>query len=115
MATFEIESSQGPVRVEYQVSWLESFDNVAWWEFQDATLKMELAPGGKVYLMRDHGALATIDLNRVGARTTTQAFFLQWDSFLHGVITGGESEVSAHSAVWVTSTVDALHTKAGNA
>lgn len=114
-AAFHIESPQGLVQVDYQVSWLDSFGNAVWWEFQDATLKMDLRPGGKVYLMGDHGVLATLDPSRQGARTTTQAFFLQWESFLRGVMTGTESEVSAHSAVWVTSAIDALHAKAGNA
>lgn len=112
-AQFTLSAEQGDVDVDYCVTWLDSMENAAWWEFRHATVKMGLAPGGALQIMRGTSPLAHLDTGAMGARTTAQAFFLQWQSFLAGVGTGTPSEVSAQSAVWVTRTVEALHDEAG--
>jgi predicted dehydrogenase len=100
------------VILEYCVSWLDRQSNTMVLEFENCIVWAENQPGGVVRMgdpMRPSGA--TLLVPAAGAATTVnQAFYLQWRSFLEGVRSKTESEISARSALLGTALVENLYT-----
>ena len=101
--------------LEYCVSWLDRQTNTIVLEFEKTTIWAEIPPGGKVRMGTPTRPSAAIELNMAAraAVTANQAFFLQWRTFLGGVRSSTESEVSARSALLGTALIEDLYTLGG--
>jgi predicted dehydrogenase len=109
-----LESSYLPaegVCLDVCVSWLDRQLNRMTFEFDHATVWIETHPASEVHLAgTSHpGTEFLLRSALEGARTSNQAFFLQWQSFLDGVRAGQESQVSARSALLSTELIEALY------
>jgi predicted dehydrogenase len=104
--------SDSGVSLDYCVSWLDRQTNTMLLEFEHCTVWAENQPGGQVRMgdpMRP--SAATLLVPAAGAATTVnQAFFQQWRSFLDGLRSRTESEISARSALLGTTLVESLYT-----
>jgi predicted dehydrogenase len=106
------------IEFDYCVSWLDRQPNIMQLSFDHATLWSRLSPSATVFLGNPTHPERCISLSRAGgASTYNQAFYLEWRSFLDGVLEAKESQVSARSAALTTSLVEdlLLFGKAANA
>lgn len=104
------------VELDYCVSWLDRQSNIMVLEFDHCSVWAETHPGGTVRMGRPDDASAALTLSAAakGATTSNQAFFLQWQDFLHGYRTQTESDVSANSALLGTTLIEALYAHGRN-
>jgi len=109
-AHIELRSSAGSsIDFDYCVSWLDRQPNLLQLNFDHATVWSRLAPAATVFLGDPAHPDRCISLAAAGGATTyNQAFYLEWRSFLDGVLQEKESSVSARSAALTTSLVEAL-------
>jgi predicted dehydrogenase len=112
-ATIELRTagSGGPVCAEFCVSWLDQQSNLIELHFRDAVVWCGIGPDNDVYVgepgSKSRSARLTAPV--AGARNPNQAFFLEWDAFLQGAISGQESAISAASALRTTELVESIH------
>lgn len=118
------------VELNYGVSWLDRQANRIHLQFERAAVWGELAVSGGVFLGAyrppsvggpqpgSGGARSPFDLSlesqTSGARTYSQAFYLEWRDFIDGVRERRESRISARSALMTTSLVHGLLTARGS-
>jgi predicted dehydrogenase len=118
-ARIELQNAQGSaIEFDYCVSWLDRQPNILQLNFDHATLWSRLSPSATVFLGDPAHPERCISLNRAGgASTYNQAFYLEWRSFLDGVVAGKESQISARSAALTTLLVEdlLLYGKSANA
>ncbi len=109
-ARIELRSTAGSsMDFDYCVSWLDRQPNLLQLNFDHATVWSRLAPAATVFLGDPARPERCISLAAAGgASTYNQAFYLEWRSFLDGVLQEKESQVSARSAALTTSLVEAL-------
>ncbi|HEV2700865.1 MAG TPA: Gfo/Idh/MocA family oxidoreductase [Steroidobacteraceae bacterium] len=116
-ARIELQNSRGEVTIfDYCVSWLDRQRNLLQLNFDHATVWSGLSPSATVFLGDPAHPERCISLSTAGgASTFNQAFYLEWRSFLDGVLQGKESQVSARSATLTTTLVEELlmHGRAG--
>jgi hypothetical protein len=94
---------------DYCVSWLDRQPNLLQLNFDHTTLWSRLSPAATVFLGDPARPDRCISLSAAGgASTYNQAFYLEWRSFLDGVLQGKESQVSARSAALTTALVEDL-------
>jgi predicted dehydrogenase len=105
-------SSAGLV-LDYCVSWLDRQTNTMIFEFENCCVWTEIHPGGQVRMgtPADSPAGTLLVPGAHAATTANQAFFLQWRSFLEGLRTDTESEVSARSALLGTALIEELYAR----
>jgi predicted dehydrogenase len=97
------------IQFDYCVSWLDRQPNILQLNFDHATLWSRLSPSATVFLGDPTRPERCIALERAGgASTYNQAFYLEWRSFLDGVLEGKESTVSARSGTLTTALVEDL-------
>lgn len=99
------------VQLDYCVSWLDRQTNTITLEFENCTVWAQTQPGAQVHMGspgKPSEAVLIVPAARA-ASTANQAFFLQWESFLDGVRTNTESDVSARSALLGTSLIEELY------
>jgi predicted dehydrogenase len=99
------------VILDYCVSWLDRQANSIELEFEHCTAWTAVSPGGDVYMGEREKPSTWIRLVPTvsAARTANQAFYLQWRSFLDGLVSRSESEISARSALLSTSLIQGLY------
>jgi predicted dehydrogenase len=109
-ASIELRSTTGAsIGFDYCVSWLDRQPNLLQLNFEHATVWSGLSPAATVFLGDPARPDRCISLAATGgAATYNQAFYLEWRSFLDGVLQEKESQVSARSAALTTSLVEAL-------
>lgn len=98
--------------LDYCVSWLDGQTNKMILEFENCSVWTEIQPGGEVRMGDpSRPSAATLLMPAAhAARTSNQAFFLQWRSFFQGLLTKTESEISARSALLSTALIEELYT-----
>jgi predicted dehydrogenase len=91
-------------RLEYCVSWLDPLPNSIQLMFPEATVVVGTIPEARMEIRprRSHRVRATIQPSEPAARTSYQAFFLEWESFLRGLSEGKASMISAQSCEMTT-------------
>jgi predicted dehydrogenase len=99
--------------LDYCVSWLDRQTNTMIFEFENCTVWSEIHPGGQVRMGTPAQATSGTLLVPAAqaAMTANQAFFLQWRSFLEGLRTNTESEISACSALLGTALIEELYAR----
>jgi predicted dehydrogenase len=109
-ASIELRSPQGSsIEFDYCISWLDRQSNLLQLSFDHATVWSRLSPAATVFLGDPTRPDRCISLTSAGgAATYSQAFYLEWRSFLDGVLQGRESQVSARSAALTTALVEDL-------
>ncbi len=101
------------VVLNYCVSWLDRQNNVIILEFENCRVWAEIAPGGEVRMgdpSRPSEGILLVPPSQ-GAKTANQAFYLQWQSFFEGVRSGSESDISARSALPVSTLIEDLYAR----
>jgi len=99
------------VLLEYCVSWLDRQTNLIDLEFENCHVWAELSPNGEVRMgnpARLSEGTLLVPAAR-GAKTVNQAFFMQWQSFFHGIRSETESEISARSALLGSALIEDLY------
>jgi predicted dehydrogenase len=109
-ASIELLGAQGSsIEFDYCVSWLDRQPNILQLTFGHATVWSRLSPAASVFMGDPSRPDRGVSLAAAGgASTYSQAFYLEWRSFLDGVLEGKESQVSARSAGLTTSLVEDL-------
>jgi len=107
----EVPFETGIVTIEVCVSWLDRQPNRIELEFPAVSLSAPNDPEPRIEFRRPgcEEAQATMEVSGLGARTSYQAFFLEWRSFLEGLRTGSASLVSAASALPTTTAIEGLY------
>ncbi len=106
------------VQLDYCVSWLDRQANTIILEFEKSSVWTGVDPGAEVYMGTPQNPAESTRLVPVARAATTanQAFYMQWRSFLDGVLTNTESCISARSALLGTRLIEDLYsTRSGNA
>lgn len=96
---------------QFCLSWLDSQPNTLELEFEHHTLICPIAPGGAIDIRRSDQATSSARLEAVGsdgAVTTSQAFFLEWREFLHGLEIGSPSIMAAATSELTARIIDEL-------
>jgi predicted dehydrogenase len=99
------------VLLEYCVSWLDRQSNLISLEFENCRVWAELGPSGEVRMgnpTRPSDSTLLVPATQ-GAKTVNQAFYLQWQSFLDGLRSKTESEISARSALLGSALIEDLY------
>ena len=101
---------QNGVELRFCVSWLERQTNQIRLRFDHALVWSELGVSGTVYMGDPGDPRTCIALNGPdrGATTYNQAFYLEWQAFIAGLLARRESSISARSALLTTSIVESL-------
>jgi predicted dehydrogenase len=96
--------------VEFCVSWLDRQDNLLEIEFERARLSSGLtAEAGLILHDADGRKRAILGGLEPGAKTSNQAFYLEWRDFLRGLAESRPSIISAASAQLTTALVEELY------
>jgi predicted dehydrogenase len=118
---------------ELTVSWLDEQPNTVEVEFDTAVLSASLQPAGLVEVSaikasNDHhhdmmmptsrdpapSLLPILELRRdTAARTTNQAFYLEWSEFLHALEEGRPSGIAAATSLRTAEMIDELYARGG--
>jgi len=112
-ARLVLHQQEGSVDVEYCMSWLDPQENTIEFHFPSAVIVIGINPQTPIVLREaSHGRdLAQLSLTAPGARTSYQAFFLEWNWFLRGLSERQPSAVSASSAVTTARLVEDLYAR----
>jgi predicted dehydrogenase len=101
--------------VEFAVSWLTDQSNRIVFEFDRVRVRTGIEPGAELEIAslsdRDMWTRLSLDMN--GARSSYQAFFLEWQDVLGAFRTGQPGELSAESALLTTALVDDIYRVGG--
>lgn len=96
------------VELDIVVTNLEGSENKIVYEFDNATLTTAIQPGATL-TVSGGGAGWTIGLDHSGfARTSYQAFYLEWAEFAAGVREGRPSRIAAPTSLLTTRVIDDL-------
>lgn len=108
-------TGQEACRVDYTVSWLMDQTNTIELHFDRAAVRTGIKPDAKLSIAScsDFSDAIAMELDEPGARTSYQAFFLQWQSVLGALRDENDSEYAAASSLWTTRLVEALYSKGG--
>lgn len=106
--TVAMEGPDGTVELDIVVTNLEGSDNLVTYEFDNATLVTAIQPQPTLRLSGSTGPF-TIGLDHSGfARTSYQAFYLEWAEFAAGVREGRPSQIAAATSLLTTRVIDDL-------
>lgn len=97
------------------VSWLDSQENSIQLHFPEVIVSASIMPDSPVLIqpkMSNRGSDQEL-ISKVGAKTTYQAFFLEWNLFLRGLEEEKPSVMAASTALPTSALIDALY-KGGN-
>jgi predicted dehydrogenase len=110
-AQLTLHCKDGPVDLEYCVSWLDAQPNAIEFHFPSVVVVAGAMPEVPTVL-RDGVQTCELDLassTLPGARTSYQAFFLEWNWFLRGINEKQASPISAESAVTTARLIEDLY------
>lgn len=93
------------------VSWLDRQENAIQLFFPEMTVSASIKPESSVILQpkANNNSPGQELLTRIGAKTTNQAFFLEWDLFLRGLEEEKPSVMAASTALPTAALIDALY------
>jgi predicted dehydrogenase len=101
--------------VKFSVGWLSEQANHMVFEFEPVSLRVGIRPEAELEVSSlsntDLWTRLTVDMH--GARSTYQAFSLEWQDMLSAFRTGQPGELSAESALLTTALVDDLYRVGG--
>lgn len=101
--------------VEFAVSWLMDHSNLIVFEFDHVRVRTGIGPGAELEIAspshQDVWTRLSLDMN--GARSSYQAFFLEWQDILGAFRTGQPGELSAERALLTTALVDDIYRAGG--
>lgn len=101
--------------VEFAVSWLMDHSNLIVFEFDHVRVRSGIEPGAELEIasLSDKDLWTRLTLDISGARSSYQAFFLEWQDILGAFRTGQPGELSAESALLTTALIDDLYRVGG--
>ena len=101
--------------VEFSVSWLSDQSNHMIFEFDHATLRAGVRPEAELEIASPlHKDIWTrLSLDIIGARSSYQAFFLEWQDIVCALRNGQTGELSAASSLLTTRIVDDMYRLGG--
>ena len=101
--------------VEFSVSWLSEQSNHMIFEFDHANLRAGIRPESELEiaspLHKDMWARLSLDI--IGARSSYQAFFLEWQDIVNNLSNGPTGELSAASSLLTTRIIDDMYRLGG--
>jgi len=98
-------------QLEFCVSWLDRQPNTVELEFDNLVLASSIAPGGGIDIRRSNQVYSSARLESVendGAKTTNQAFYLEWQEFFQGLEQRHPSVMSATTSELTAKLIDEL-------
>jgi predicted dehydrogenase len=101
--------------VQFSVSWLSEQSNRMIFDFDNASVRAGIRPdeGVEVASLRRKHGWTGLSVDIMGARSSYQAFFLEWQDILGAFRTGQPGELSAESALLTTALIDDLYRVGG--
>ena len=101
--------------VKFSVSWLSEQDNHMIFEFDHASLRAGIRPEAELEIASpSHKDMWTrLSLDIIGARSSYQAFFLEWQDIVCALRNGQTGELSAKSSFLTTRIVDDMYQLGG--
>jgi predicted dehydrogenase len=100
--------------VSYIVSWLTPQNNSMLLEFDNARVRVGIAPENELELQGISGGdWIPMSLDLFGARSFYQAFYLEWENVLSSIYNETESEFAAASFLLTTRLVDEIYKQGG--
>lgn len=101
--------------VKFAVSWLMEHSNRILFEFDRVRVRSGIGPGAELEIasLSHQDMWTTLSLDIHGARSTYQAFSLEWQDILGAFRTGQPGELSAESALPTTGLVDDIYRVGG--
>lgn len=102
-------------QVEFSVSWLSEQSNQMIFEFDHASLRAGIRPEAELEIASPlHKDIWTrLSLDIIGARSSYQAFFLEWQDIVCALRNGPTGELSAASSLLTTRIVDDMYRLGG--
>lgn len=105
----------GDVDLDWRLSWLQEMENTFTLRFDAARLRCGMGPGGDVEVLSTSGELLGRLTATDGARTSAQAFFLEWRDFLAAAVDRREQPISAKNTLYTAAFMAALTGEEGGA
>jgi len=117
-ASVKLMTPHGACQAEFCFSWIDSQENLMRLEFENAVLTVGLQPGSDVLVSggRFNAGLSGQAGGSDGvpaARTTNQAFYLEWTDFLSGIVAKQPSVIAAQSSLLTAALIDELYGREG--
>ncbi len=108
-----LEKNECPV--EFSISWLSEQNNHVIFDFDHARLKAGIGPEAQLEIASPlHKDMWTrLSLDIIGARSSYQAFFLEWQDVVGAFRNGQPGELSAASSLLTTRIVDDIYRLGG--
>jgi predicted dehydrogenase len=99
--------------VEFALSWLAPQDNAVVLEFDRARVRAGVSPEPSLEIQGSlpGSAWTPLALDVPGARSSYQAFYLEWRSVLQGRLDGNGGELAAAASLTTTRLVDAIYAR----
>lgn len=101
--------------VEFSVSWLSEQSNTMLYEFDRVRLRTGIQPDAELEIassvQSDRWTRLSLDLR--GARSSYQAFFLEWEDTVEAFRQGRPGELAASNSVLTTGLVDEIYRRGG--
>ena len=116
-ASFIATTAEGAAtEVDYTVSWLIDQPNEIEMRFDRCVVRAELQPGSRLELAGEAPSAdeLVVACELPGARTSYQAFYLEWEAVIEGLRRGVDpSDLSARDGLWTTSAIERLYRAGG--
>jgi len=110
-ARLQLRTGDGFCHLNYLVTWLRPTSNTIELHFDHCTAALSCRPSAELAIHGSNNGLqrAALQMDRSGASTVYQAFFLEWMAFLEGVRNRQPSQFSLQSCLPTIRTVEALY------
>lgn len=104
-------SAQDDALVRFTVSWLTPQSNTILLIFEKAMIRAYISPEKslEIYSSLSGGHWIPLSIDVSGAKTTYQAFYLEWKDVLESVTKGSKGQFAASSSLRTTRLVDAIY------
>jgi len=105
---------RGACPVDFSVSWIAEQDNRIEFDFETASVSCSTRPDPELLVRApgsEQGTGLSLDIH--GARSSYQAFYLEWEEFLAAVEKGGAGQFGAATSLSTTRLVEAIYRVGG--
>ena len=111
------EKQETECHVRFAVSWLAPLSNTIVLEFERAKIRTGVhpEPGLEIQSASQEGRWMSMSLDMQGARSSYQAFYLEWEDVLASVRHATAGEFAASGSLLTTRLVDAIYERGGGA
>jgi predicted dehydrogenase len=117
-AKFDLEGLHGKsgttCTVDFKMSWIADQSNTMQLEFDQVRLCTDVRPDGDIWLESIDGQRRNLNIEIIGARSTYQAFGMQWQAVLESMLSGVPSNFEAAGSLWTTELLEALYLSGGS-